>query len=403
MSLTNPGDKALKSSENYSVNSLVKNVYITRTAVCLPNKPVENDQIESILGMVGGKPSRTKNIVLRNNGIVKRYYVLDPVSREPVYTNAQLTAEAVRNLFPVLSEMNDIDCLVSGTTIADQIMPNHAVMVHGELKIPPCEVIATSGVCLSSITALKYAFMAVKSGEHNKVVSTGSEAVSIHLRANNYEEESRYNTDDLKKNPVIAFEKDFLRWLLSDGAGAFLLEPEPTSKEISLKINWLEIISFANEIETCMYAAAVKEENGDLKGWGRHEGHELLENSVFTIKQDVKLLNEHIIDYTVTRALTEVIQRTAITADKVDHFLPHVSSMYFYNKVHDALCEMDFEIPQEKWFTNLKTKGNTGSAALYIMLDEFLKTGNLKTGETILCYIPESGRFSSAFLLLTAE
>lgn len=386
-----------------SLNNSLNNVYITRTAVCLPNKPVENDQIESILGMVGGKPSRTKNIILRNNGINKRYYVLDPTTREPVYTNAQLTAEAVRNLFPSPSEMNEIDCLVSGTTIADQIMPNHAVMVHGELRIPPCEVIATSGVCLSSITALKYAYMAVKSGEHKKVISTGSEAVSVLLRSSNYEEESRYNAEDLQKNPAIAFEKDFLRWLLSDGAGAFLLEPEPLSKEISLKINWLEIISYANEMETCMYAGAVKDDNGYLKGWARHEGHALLENSVFTIKQDVKLLNEQVVNYTVTRALTEVKKRTGLTVDQIDHFLPHVSSMYFYNKVRDALCEMKFEIPQEKWFTNLKTKGNTGSAALYIMLDELLKTGNVNTGETILCLIPESGRFSSAFLLLTAE
>lgn len=380
----------------------LNDVYITRTAVCMPNKPVENEQIESILGMVAGKPSRTKNVILKNNGINKRYYVLDPKTREPVYTNAQLTAEAVRNLFPTASEMNTIDCLVSGTTIADQIMPNHAVMVHGELGIPPCEVIATSGVCLSSITALKYAYMAVKSGEHKKAVATGSEVLSVLLRSSNYEEESRYNVEELKKNPAIAFEKDFLRWLLSDGAGAFLLESEPRSKEISLKINWLKIVSYANEMETCMYAAAVKEDDGNLKGWARFEGHELLERSVFTIKQDVKLLNEKIIHYTVTRALTEIKQKTGLTVDQVDHFLPHVSSMYFYHKVRDALCEMDFEIPQEKWFTNLTTKGNTGSAALYIMLDELLKTGTVKPGENLLCYIPESGRFSSAFLLLTA-
>jgi len=381
----------------------LNNVYITRTGVCLPNKPVENDQIESILGMVGGKPSRTKNMILRNNGIKKRYYVLDPKTHEPVFTNAQLTAEAVRNLFSSPSKMNEIDCLVSGTSMADQMIPNHAVMVHGELGIPPCEVIATSGVCLSSITALKYAYLAVKSGEHKKVVATGSEAASVLLRSGNYEEEFRYNAEDLKRNPIIAFEKDFLRWMLSDGAGAFLLESEPLSKEISLKINWLEIISYANEMETCMYAAAVKDDNGDLKGWARHEGYELLEKSVFSIKQDVKLLNEQIINYTVTRALTEIKRRTGLRVEQVDHFLPHVSSMYFYNKVHDALCEMDFAIPQEKWFTNLTTKGNTGSAALYIMLDELLKNGSVNSGETILCYIPESGRFSSAFLLLTAE
>jgi len=382
----------------------LNNVYITRTAVFMPNNPVKNDQIEAILGMVGGRPSRTKKIILRSNGIKQRYYVIDPKTGEPKFTNAQLAAEAVRNLFPTLAEMDEIDCLVSGTTMPDQMMPNHAVMVHGELKIPPCEVIATSGVCLSSISALKYAYMAIKSGEHKKVVATGSETSSVVLHSRHYEEESRYNAEELKKNPVIAFEKDFLRWLLSDGAGAFLLESEvrPDANQIVLKINWLEIISYANEMETCMYAGAVKDGSGNLTGWARYEGHELLEHSVFAIKQDVKLLNEHIIDYTVTRTLSEIKKKMGLTADQVDHFLPHISSMYFYNKVRDALCEMDFEIPQEKWFTNLSTKGNTGSAAMYIMLDELLKSGDVKSGDNILCYIPESGRFSSSFMMLTA-
>ncbi len=47
--------------------------YITGTSAFLPNAPVRNDEIESILGMIGGKPSRARRIVLRNNGIRERY------------------------------------------------------------------------------------------------------------------------------------------------------------------------------------------------------------------------------------------------------------------------------------------------------------------------------------------
>jgi hypothetical protein len=52
--------------------------YITRTSVALPNKAVENDQVEAILGQVGERPSRARRVVLRNNGIRQRYYVIDP-------------------------------------------------------------------------------------------------------------------------------------------------------------------------------------------------------------------------------------------------------------------------------------------------------------------------------------
>jgi 3-oxoacyl-[acyl-carrier-protein] synthase-3 len=59
------------------------------------------------------------------------------------------------------------------------------------------------------------------------------------------------------------------------------------------------------------------------------------------------------------------------------------------------------DIPEEKWFTNLYTKGNTGAASLYIMLDELMKTQELKAGDQILCMVPESGRYISAFMSLT--
>ena len=60
----------------------------------------------------------------------------------------------------------------------------------------------------------------------------------------------------------------------------------------------------------------------------------------------------------------------------------------------------NFEIPFEKWFTNLTKCGNTGSASIYIMLEELFHSDKLRKGEKILCYIPESGRFSTAFMLL---
>ena len=115
--------------------------YITGTSAFLPNAPVRNDEIESILGMIGGKPSRARRIVLRNNGIRERYYAIDPASGQVTHTNAQLTAAAIRGL-----DMTEhLDCLVTGTSLPDQMMPNHGVMVHGELGIPACEVVSTAG------------------------------------------------------------------------------------------------------------------------------------------------------------------------------------------------------------------------------------------------------------------
>lgn len=205
-------------------------VHINGTSVFLPNAPVGNDDIENVLGMVGGKPSRARRIVLRNNGIQARHYAIHPLTGEVTHTNAQLTAEAIRGLANDHFSPNNIQCLVTGTSRPDQLMPNHGVMVHGELGIPACEVVSTAGICVSGITALKYAWMSVLSGQTKNAVATGSELASLGLHARNFEAESAHRITELEANPEIAFEKDFLRWMLSDGAGAFLLEDKPFGK-----------------------------------------------------------------------------------------------------------------------------------------------------------------------------
>jgi len=103
----------------------------------------------------------------------------------------------------------------------------------------------------------------------------------------------------------------------------------------------------------------------------------------------------------VTRPLQELVEQGRIEAEKVDWFLPHYSSGFFRDKVAAGMQAAGCAIPQEKWFTNLSSKGNTGSASIFIILEELFNSGRLQKGETLLCYIPESGRFSTAFMHLT--
>ncbi len=377
-------------------------VYINGTSVFLPNAPVGNDDIETVLGMIAGKPSRARRIVLRNNGIRQRHYAIDPTTGAPTHTNAQLTAEAVRGLACERFSPDDIDCLVSGTTIPDQIMPNHGVMVHGELGIPPCEVVSTAAICVAGITALKYAYMSVLSGLARNAVATASELSSSILHARNFAAESEHRVAELETNPEIAFEKDFLRWMLSDGAGAFLLQDQPRPDSLSLRIDWIDILSQANTMEVCMYAGGEKLGDGSLQGWQHYSQEQRAALSIFSVKQDVRLLNAEVTYQTIGKSLEKMQRTRDVKPADIDWFLPHMSSEYFRQPMADCMSTVGFPIAQEKWFTNLQTKGNTGSASIYIMIDELLKSGRLKHGDRLLCFIPESGRFTGSLMHLTA-
>ncbi|MFI4921829.1 MAG: beta-ketoacyl-ACP synthase III [Gammaproteobacteria bacterium] len=376
--------------------------YITNLSAFLPNAPVANDDMEKVLGMINGKPSRARRIILRSNGIKTRHYAVDPATGKATHTNAQLTAEAVRRLANGHFKLDQIDLLACGTTFADQLVPSHTNMVHGELGIPPCENVATSGVCISSTAALKYAMFGVMNGEFRNAVSAGSETPSSVMHARNFQAESDAQIEALENDGVVAFQKDFIRWMLSDGAGAALVQPQPASHGPSLRIDWIVGRSYANEQPACMYGGSEKMEDGRLKGWPAYDPKEWAERSVFTLKQDVKQLNEHVMPYTVQRPLQDIPQLKALDPKSIDVFVPHYSSHYFRDKVYAHMLKAGFDIPQERWFTNLYTKGNTGAASIYIILEELFHSGKLKTGQRILCYIPESGRFSTAWIHLTA-
>ena len=372
-------------------------VYITKSNKFLPNSPISNDEMENMLGLINDETSKARRIVLRNNGIKNRFYAIDE-NGNPTHSNADLTFLAIKGLFDDHFTSKNIELLSCGTSTPDLLLPSHAAMVHGLLQNQSIELNSSSGVCNAGMNALKYGFLSVKSGNTVNAVCTGSERVSSWMLADKFENEI-VNLKKLEEQPIVAFKKDFLRWMLSDGAGAFLLENKP-SGNISLKIEWMEAFSYAYELETCMYAGGDKLADGSIKQWSDYKSSEWLSEYVFAIKQDVKLLDAHILQKGAL-SMKAALEKNNVGADQVTYFLPHVSSHYFVKGLYNALKDQNIEIPMERWFMNLKHVGNVGSASIYLMLEELMNSGNLKKGDKILLSVPESGRFSYSYAYLT--
>src|ERR1700733_4279689 len=376
------------------------NVYINQTSAYFPNEPVSNDEMEQYLGYIDNRPSKSKKIVLRNNGIINRYYALTK-DRKSTHTNAEMTASAVLALFDNDAEQLDqIELLSCGTSSPDQMMPSHGVMTHGWLpETGGIEVVSPAGVCCAGMHALKFAYLAIKAGEIKTAVATGSERFSGLLVSDVFEEEA-HKLAEMDENPFIAFQKDFLRWMLSDGASAFLMSDKPNTEGLSLSLDWIEGVSYANDMKTCMYMGGEKMEDGSLKGFMDYTPEEIMNRSVFSIKQDITLLSDNIVPLG-GKKIKEIFEKKGLTVQDIDHFLPHISSDFFRPKIFDMIEENGGGIPYEKWFINLYTVGNVGAASVYLMINEMFKTGKLKKGERILLLVPESARFSYMYAMLT--
>lgn len=373
--------------------------YITQTAAFLPNHPIGNEEMEDYLGMVDGKPSRARHIVLSRNGIKNRYYALTK-GGYVTHTNAQMAAESIKRLAVGGFSLEDIDVLACGTASPDQLIPSHGVMVHGELGVKRhMEVVSFAGSCCTGVDALKYAYFSILTGNAHNAVASASERLSAWMKSSYFQSETE-NLKKLEQNPMLAFEKEFLRWMLSDGAFALRLQPEPSSLSLSLRIDWIDLTSYANEKETCMYAGGEKDENGRLRGWTLFSEDEWLSKSLFAVKQDTRMLGKNIV-MLGGRYMQEMAEKHHFEADDIDWYMPHLSSMYFKDKILEEMKKVGLYIPEKRWFLNLPQVGNIASASAFAMIDGILHSGKLKRGQRILMMIPESARFSYCYCMFT--
>lgn len=385
-----------------SDNSL-KDVYITSIGKFLPGKAIGNDDMEDYLGMVGGEPSKYKKRILQANGIKTRYYALDEDGNR-THLVEEMAAHSVEDALKRGGHTaEDIDMLAMATTIPDMLMPGFASMVHGRLGGGPMDILSVGGVCVSSMEAMKGAWQTVRTGEHKLVVAGASELPSVWFKSSRFEKESEIAASrDETAESFDYFNADFLRWMLSDGAGAVVMQDKPAAEGLSLKIDWIELRSYAHEFSTCMYMGTSDPSNPTVENtWVSYPTiSEAEADGLLVIRQNTSLLAEGMVA-TALKEGKRLVDEGKIKPEEIDHFMPHLSSYFFYDKIEATLKAAGCPIPEDKWFTNLSTRGNTGSASIYLMLEEAFNEGRLKEGDGILAFIPESGRFAISLAKFT--
>ncbi|BBX96239.1 3-oxoacyl-[acyl-carrier-protein] synthase III C-terminal domain-containing protein [Mycobacterium lacus] len=369
--------------------------YITATGAFLPGYPVSNDEIEDYIGKAGRASSNLKDLVLANCGIKTRHYAIDK-SQRTLVSNTAMAAAAVRNATQRAGlGPNDVELLTAATTIPDLMGPGHASMVHGELGYGPLEIATAHGICSSGMMALKNAYLQVAIGEKRNAVCVASELASRVFKSTRYEEMAV--VDEVGSLPL---ETAFLRYMLSDGAGAAVIQSAPAASGVSLRIDWISLTSFANTEKTCMFFGT--NDNACEKTWGDYPNvPAAAADGAFVLRQELSLL-PHLI-----RVGVDEYERLLVAGkfypDTVTWFPAHYSSERMKSMMMDEFARRG--LPSggpEAWYSNLTKVGNIGSAAIFVILDEMMTEGLIRDGDTLLCMVPESGRFVMSFMHLTA-
>jgi 3-oxoacyl-[acyl-carrier-protein] synthase-3 len=221
-----------------------KNVFIT----ALENSFLVNRSLmrrwRAHLGLIGGKRSRLKSRILKQNGIQTRHYAIDR-NGHVNYWNSDLASLAVRDAIAKSHlTFNQVELLTAATSQSDLLAPGFASMVHGSLGLPPCEIASLHGICASGVAALNYAFLSLRSGQQQSAAVCASEFTSRFFRPGLFEETRVF--------------KETGRWpsMRSSSAGCFPMvrvpqfwSRTPNPDGLSLRIDWIDLISYADRLD----------------------------------------------------------------------------------------------------------------------------------------------------------
>jgi 3-oxoacyl-[acyl-carrier-protein] synthase III len=371
-------------------------VYVTASAQCLPGKPIGNDEMADYIGRLSLEAERFGRLTLRQNRIRHRHYAIRPDGGSD-WTVAKLAGAAVRNLLDAAEiDANGIGFLASATTQNDLMVPGLASGVHADSGLPPMEIASLQSVCASSMMALKAAALQVAAGEHRAAIAVGAEFSSRYFRPGHYR-----NTTTVKPDGTLPGDAEFLRWTLSDGAAGLLIEDRPAAHGLSLRIDWISLRSFADRFAPCMVGGGVRGADRAITPWSLYGDNieDAARAGAFQLRQDVDALYRMLPVW--MGEFMRLVDEGRIDPLAVDWFLCHFSAHSLREEMVKLASRAGCLIPEERWFTNLYEKGNVGSAALFLMIDDLLRSGDLRPGQQILCAVPESGQCIMAYAGLT--
>ncbi|ADG73307.1 3-Oxoacyl-(acyl-carrier-protein (ACP)) synthase III domain protein [Cellulomonas flavigena DSM 20109] len=361
--------------------------YLTGFGRYLPGPPVDNDGMAARLGGDDAVTARIRSSILASNGIRQRHYALDEHG-EPTELNEELAVKALtaalddRGIAP-----SDLRMLATATTLGDVLVPGFANMVHGRLGGGPMQLLSASGVCASSMAALDAVVSKVRLGDHPRGAVVASELPSRSLRQRRY--------DGFR----AGMDAHFLRWMLSDGAGAVVVEFQPHPTRLSLRVDWIRQVSLAHDHAVCMRAGMSGDATHVGGTWQDVALADAQAAGMFVLRQDVGMLDD--LAQAGIAQFEELVDIGLVDVRHLDHVICHYSTNVFRDVAFDALRRRIPTLDTDRWFSNLETRGNTGSASIFIALEEAWRTGRFQPGETVLLAVPESGRFSFAFAQLT--
>ena len=302
---------------------------ITGTGSFLPPNRVTNDALAARLALDGIETS--DQWIVERTGIKARHFA------ERHMACSDLAVQAARHALEAADcDAASIDLIIVATSTPDMVFPSAACIVQRKLGVHGCPAFDVQAVCSGFVYALTLADSMIRTGSARKALVIGAEVFSRIL--------------DFKDRGTCV--------LFGDGAGAVVLEASDTPGIL------------ATELHADGRHVGILCVPGHVSG-GQVIGDPLLKMdgpAVFKIAVNVL--------FDVARS---VLDKAGLSDADVDWLIPHQANIRILQSTAKRL-----KLPLEKLIVTVDEHGNTSAASIPLALDESVRAGKVKRGDTVL-------------------
>ncbi len=310
---------------------------ITGTGHFVPPKVVTNFDLEKMI-------NTTDEWIRQRSGIVERHYVESGVGSSDLGYEAAL--RAIEN---AKINKSEIDFIIAATLSPDHYFPGIGVLIQAKLDLSGIGALDVRNQCTGFIYALSVADQYIRTHTYKKILVVAAEVQTSNL---DYSDDGR----------DIAV-------LFGDGGAAVILEPN--DKDDGRGVLSTHLFSDGNFASDLWMEKPSPKDNptfrkeyiDEKKYYPYMNGRNVFKNASEKMPEAVKI----------------ALEENGLTIEDVDHLIPHQA-----NDRISLMVAKILRIPVEKVIRNIDRMGNTTAASIPIALDESLKSGRIKEGDTVV-------------------
>jgi 3-oxoacyl-[acyl-carrier-protein] synthase-3 len=278
--------------------------------------------------------------IVSRSGIKERRMVLPGQAMSDLATPA---GQAALDMAGVRAD--ELDLIVVGTSTADMLSPSCACIVQHNLGAKRAVAFDVNAACPGFIYGLAVASRFIADGTYKRALVVGGEIVSQRI-------------DYQDRTTCVLF---------GDGAGAAVLGPREDERQGQI-------------LSTHIHSDGDLWELLYVPGGGSRipPSHEMVEKRLSVVKMQGQEVFKHAVRALYESAL-EALTHNGLTGDQVDWFIPHQANLRIMEAVAKRL-----DIPQEKVVQTVHKYGNTSAGTIPTALDEAVRDGRVKRGDTVL-------------------